>query len=319
MLIFSSAAIQRWRNRAFEFRQAVLGYPKLRKMFEHCNGYPLDLQNPLTHNAKINWKKVKDRNPLLTLTSDKVKVRDYVKSVLGDQEAEEILIPIYFISKTGRDIPHQNWEFEFFMKANHFSGGNMLVQPGADPKLIQETCENWLSTSYGQGMHEWAYRDIPRRIVCEKVLRTEHGQIPADIKYYCFHGIPKMLMILSDRFEDQKRVFVDENLNHLEGAQMINKPLLWPLPPLPNHLRMMEIASKLSKPFTYCRVDFYSIGEKVYFGELTHYTSSGYEPFSDYDLDLAFGELWKKENSHRSVLEILKSIKSKKLEVIHGD
>ena len=82
---------------------------------------------------------------------------------------------------------------------------------------------------------------------------------------------------------------------------------------------MMEIASKLSKPFTYCRVDFYSIGEKVYFGELTHYTSSGYEPFSDYDLDLAFGELWKKENSHRSVLEILKSIKSKKLEVIHGD
>lgn len=124
-------------------------------------------------------------------------------------------------------------------------------------------------------------------------------------------------MILADRFEDQKRVFVDENLNLLEGAQMIDKPLLWPLPPLPNHLRMMEIAAKLSRPLTYCRVDFYSIGEEVYFGELTHYTSSGFEPFSDYDLDLAFGELWKKENSHRSVLEILASIKAKNSRIVN--
>jgi hypothetical protein len=317
MFNHNSGALQRLKNRLFEIKEALLGYPKLKKMFAHQNGYPLDLQNPQTHNARINWKKVFDRDPLLTLTSDKVSVREYVKNCLGMMEAEKILIPIYHISKTGKDIPHQNWDFEFFMKANHYSGGNMLVKPGTDPNLIESTCKMWLATSYGQAMHEWAYRDIPRRIICEKVLRTQNGQIPADVKYYCFHGIPKMLMILADRFEDQKRVFVDENLNLLEGAQMIDKPLLWPLPPLPNHLRMMEIAAKLSRPFTYCRVDFYSIGEEVYFGELTHYTSSGFEPFSDYDLDLAFGELWKKENSHRSVLEILASIKSKNSRIVN--
>lgn len=312
MFIYQNSSFQRLKNRLFEFREAVLGYPKLKKMFEHFNGYPLDLQHPQTHNAKINRKKIVDRDPLLIQTSDKVKVRDYVKTCLGVREAERILIPVYHVSKTGKDIPHPSWDFEFFMKANHFSGGNMLVKPGTDPRVIEKTCQKWLSTSYGQAMHEWAYRDIPRRIICEKVLRSENGQIPADIKYYCFHGIPKMVMILSDRFEDQKRVFVDENLNLLEGSQMIDKPLLWPLPPLPNHRRMLELAAKLSQPFTYCRVDFYSIGEEVYFGELTHYTSSGFEPFNDYDLDLAFGELWEKENSHRSVLDILADIKAKK-------
>jgi hypothetical protein len=312
MSYWNKGVFQRWKNRLFEWKEARLGYPKLKKMFEHFHGYPLDLLNPTTHNARINWLKIYDRNPLITITSDKVRVRDYIKQCLGEEEAAKILIPVYHVSKTGKDIPHQEWAFEFFMKANHYSGGNMLVKPGTDPELIKMTCQKWLSSSYGQGMHEWAYRDIPRRIICEKVLRTESGQIPADIKYYCFHGVPKMLLLLVDRFGDQKRVFVDEKLNLLEGSQMIGKSPLWPLPHFSNHQRMMEIASKLAQPFDYCRVDFYSIGDQVYFGELTHYTGSGLEPFDDYDLDLAIGELWKIENKQFSILEMVEKIKSKK-------
>lgn len=317
MLFFVFATIQRWRDQVFEWRQALSGYPKLKKMFEHFNGYPLDLVNPITHNARINWLKIYDRNPLITITSDKVRVRDYIKQCLGEEEATKILIPVYHVSKSGKDIPHQDWDVEFFMKANHYSGGNMLVKPGTDPELIKNTCQKWLSSSYGQGMHEWAYRDIPRRIICEKVLRSESGQIPADIKYYCFHGVPKMLLLLVDRFGDQKRVFVDEKLNLLEGSQMIGKSPLWPLPHFSNHQRMMEIASKLAQPFDYCRVDFYSIGDQVYFGELTHYTGSGLEPFDDYDLDVAIGEMWKIENKQFSILEMVARIKSEKANLSH--
>jgi hypothetical protein len=286
-------------------------------MFESCNGYPLDLDHPKTHNAKINRKKISDRNPLIPVTSDKVKVRDYLRSCLGQEEADQLLIPVYHISKTGRDIPNASWDFEFFMKANHYSGGNMLVAPGTSPEKIVQTCTKWLNSSYGQAMHEWAYRDIPRRIICEKVLRTSTGEIPSDIKYYCFNGVPKMVLIVADRFGEQKRVFVDEHLQLIQGAQMINTSLIWPLPPIPNHARMMEIASKLAQPFTYCRVDFYEMGEKVFFGEITHYTSSGFEPFDDYDLDLAFGELWKIENKDIPVLEIVSKIKSEKSDTSH--
>ena len=96
MFVYQNSSFQRLKNRLFEFREAVLGYPKLKKMFEHFNGYPLDLQHPQTHNAKINRKKIVDRDPLLIQTSDKVKVRDYVKTCLGDREAERILIPVNY-------------------------------------------------------------------------------------------------------------------------------------------------------------------------------------------------------------------------------
>jgi hypothetical protein len=255
-----------------------------------------------------------DRNPLIPITSDKVRVRDYVKKVLGKNEAENILIPVYHISKTGKDIPHQSWDFEFFMKANHYSGGNMLVKPGEDPKLIRSTCEKWLKSSFGQAHHAWAYRDIPRKIICEKVLREKNGKIPADIKYYCFNGLPKMIMIFSDRFEEQKRIFLDENLNEIEGAQMYGKKKLWPIPEIPNHQRMIELSKKLSQPFTYCRVDFYSIGDRVYFGELTHYTGAGIESFDDFDVDLAFGKLWLPENKNKGALEMIAQVKSSERE-----
>lgn len=295
-----------------ELRQAHTSYPFLNNLFFQKHGYPLDLKNPQTHNERINHKKIHDRNPLIPITSDKVRVREFVKERLGEKEANDILIPAFHISKTGKDIPHQFWDFEFFMKANHSSGGNMLVKPGTDPELIRKTCQTWLKSSYGQFLHEWAYRDIPRRIICEKVIRTPDGQIPADIKYYCFHGRPRMIMILTDRFGHSKRIFTDEHLNVLPGSQMYGKEVLYPLPELPTQDRMLDLAAKLSRDFTYCRVDFYTVEDKVYFGEITHYTGSGLEKFDDYDMDLAIGNLWLPENKDCSILEMLQIVKSRK-------
>jgi hypothetical protein len=305
---------QRLKDFFFEVKNSLSSYPRLHQRFEEIHGYPLDLEHPITHNQWINHKKIVDRDPLIPLTSDKVRVRDYVREILGEKEASEILIPVYHISQTGRDIPHQDWDFEFFMKANHFSGGNMLVQPGTDPELIKNTCQNWLRSSYGQNLHEWAYRDIPRRISCEKVIRTESGDIPFDVKYYCFHGRPKMILFLTDRFGNQKRVFTDENLTFLPGAQQYGKEFLIDIPHFKTHERMLHLSAKLARPFRYCRVDFYTVGDEVYFGELTHYTGSGLEKFDDYDLDLALGKLWLPENKEFTALELLQQVKSGKQE-----
>lgn len=298
-------------DRVLELRQVLADYPFLHRIFYQKNGYPLDLKNPQTHNERINHKKIHDRNPLIPITSDKVRVRDYVRKVVGEHDAKDILIPLYHLSKDGKDIPCHSWDFEFFMKANHSSGGNMLVKPSTDPALIRKTCQTWLKSSYGQFLHEWAYRDIPRRIVCEKVIRTPDGQIPADIKYYCFQGRPRMVMILTDRFGHQRRVFTDEHLNVLPGAQMYGKDVLKPVPDLPAHGRMLELAAKLSRDFTYCRVDFYAVGDKVFFGEITHYTGSGLEKFDDYDMDLAIGHLWLPENKELSIREMVEKVKSR--------
>ena len=305
--------LQRIRDRFFGLKQVFFSFPSLKKAFLRSHGYPLRLNNPRTHNERINHKKIFDRNPLIPITSDKVSVREYVKAVLGEKEASEILIPVYHISKTGEDIPHHQWDFEFFMKSNHSSGRNLLVEPGTDPEVVKSTCRSWLKSSFGQALHEWAYRDIPRQIICEKVIRTESGKIPADIKYYCFHGRPKMILFLVDRFDHQRRVFTDIDFNVLPGAQMYGMEVLSPIPIPTTHDRMLELACKLAKPFTFCRIDFYTVGDTIFFGELTHYTGSGMEKFDDYDLDEAIGRLWLPENIDGSPLQMLEKVKAEKL------
>jgi hypothetical protein len=249
-----------------------------------------------------------------------VKVRDYIRKKLGNELADELLIPLFYVSKVGDDIPMESWDHDFFMKANHASGYNRHVKPSDDPKEIRILAKSWLAQSYGQTYLEWAYRDIPRRIICEQVLIDERGKIPMDIKFYCFHGKVKMVMFLDDRFGDQGRVFTDENLREIPNAQMIGNKKLSPIPQLDTFDQMKEISEKLSEDFIYCRVDLYSVGQKIYFGEITHYTGSGLERFDKYDVDLAFGELWKPENKDLNFFELYDKIKippfSKKQEIV---
>jgi hypothetical protein len=286
--------IQNSRDYFFNIRQRALNYPSLHKLFLKKNGYALDLKNPITHNQKINYKKLFDRDPLIPITSDKYLVREYIRKVLGDEVADEILIPIFGFSSTGQDLPFEDWDFEFFMKANHFSGGNMLVSPGMDPQFLRMICKKWLTTSYGQALHEWGYRDIHRRIICEKVLRDETGEIPNDYKFYCFQGKVEMIVILKDRFTNKQLVYIDTERNPILGAQMSNIETLNPVPEIPNYERMVALAEKLAQPFAHVRIDFYSFGKEICFGEITHYSSSGLNKFDDYQVDLELGMKWGK-------------------------
>ena len=42
---------------------------------------------------------------------------------------------------------------------------------------------------------------------------------------------------------------------------------------------MVEITEELAKGIPFVRVDLYSVKNRIYFGELTFYPSSGIEPF----------------------------------------
>ena len=53
--------------------------------------------------------------------------------------------------------------------------------------------------------------------------------------------------------------------------------------------QMIAIARKLSQPFPHVRVDLYNVNGKIYFGELTFYTSSGYINFEPDNVDFILG------------------------------
>ena len=60
---------------------------------------------------------------------------------------------------------------------------------------------------------------------------------------------------------------------------------------------MLELSERLSAGFPHVRVDWYNIGGKPYFGEMTFYTGGGYDPFyaleeQPDELDRELGELF---------------------------
>lgn len=254
-----------------------------------------------------------DRDPLIPITSDKVRVREFVRQRLGKTAAEKILIPIYHISKTGRDIPHQQWDHEFFLKANHGSRFNQVIQPGESPKVVAQLAVQWLNTSYGQALHEWSYRDIPRLILCEQVLRDAQGQIPMDIKLYCYQGKCKMIYFYKDRFSQPSQLITDEKGRIFPYLLKKGVTLMQETPALKNLPQMVEIADELSQGFRFCRVDLYSVEGQIYFGELTQYDGAGLEKIQSYEVDLAEGLLWRPEYQSHSLWEVYEEVMDKDL------
>jgi len=56
---------------------------------------------------------------------------------------------------------------------------------------------------------------------------------------------------------------------------------------------MLEIAETLAAGHDFLRVDLYDVGGHVYFGELTVYPHSGFDPITPPEWDSVLGSLWR--------------------------
>lgn len=260
-------------------------------------GYQLNLKNPKSFNEKIIWKKINDRNPLLPMTTDKYAVRSYIKKVLGEEKAKEILIPLLYVTDQPETIPFERLPSAFIVKPNHTSGDKIIVENGHfNKKKIIKTCRRWLKTSYGLEKLEWAYQPIKRKIMIEKLLRDDDGNIPKDFKFYMFHGKCKSVHVsvhlIFDRKDNHSRSYFDEKWNFL-SVKRSPSPLGPKIKKPKKHEIMLELAEKIAEAFDFVRVDFYNLNEKIYIGELTHYPASGRGKFEPQSFDFKLGKYWK--------------------------
>ena len=276
------------------FLNKISNYKLEKIRFYKKLGYQLNLKNPKSFNEKIIWKKINDRNPLLTITSDKYKVRSYLRNVLGEEKAKEILIPLSHVTDQPETIPFEWLPSAFIIKPNHTSGRNIIVENGHfNKKEIIKTCRRWLKTPYGLEKLEWAYQPIKRKIIIEKLLREDDGNIPKQFNFYMFHGKCKSVhVIFGNKINNPPISFFDEKWNFLS----VKKPNRLPGPKIKkpkNYEIMLELAEKLAEAFDHVRVDLYNLNEKIYFGELTHYTASGTIKLDPSSYDFELGKHWK--------------------------
>lgn len=239
--------------------------------FYFAFGRPLNLKNPQSFNEKLQWLKLNNyqHNPLAWQCADKLKVREYVKSI-GEGDILTKLIAVY---DKASDIDWNALPDSFAIKTNHGCGSNIICPDKSklDKEEARRKLDAWMRKDFHLRYSEMQYKHIDRKIVCEEYIRDENYPLPRDYKFYCFNGKAKAVMVCLDRFLGKTKYYLlDREWNLLRinpaGAKApegfsIEKPK--------DMDRMFDLADKLSKPFPFVRVDLYNAGEKIYFGEMT--------------------------------------------------
>lgn len=271
---------------------AILGYPLEKKNFRKSLGYELNLENPVSFNQKICWKKLFDRNPLLPILADKYTMREHIVKVLGVDEANQIMIPLLVVTEDPETLDFDQLPNSFAVKSNHGSGNNILVQNKheADRRAIIEKCKFWLKMRYGVRAHEWAYQNTPRKILVEVMLKNREGQVPPDYKFSMIHGKCAFIQVDCDRFGDFTRTLYDEkwNMINVEWKRKQGRAVAKPA----QLNKMIELAEKLSRDLDYIRIDFYVQDEKIFLGEMTNYPARGRGKFNPQSYDFELGTRW---------------------------
>lgn len=247
-----------------------------RAFYKIYTGKQLHLEDPKSVNEKMWWLKLNNRDPLLTRCSDKHLAREYVSNC----GFPDILIPQLGVYERAEEIPYDTYTEQVIIKCNNNSGGFIFYDPkdrAFDRKAANRKLNKSLRQKYYLVSREWNYKNIPPRLVVERVIRDKEGNVPSDYRFFCFDGVPKVLMrdigVLSKDGKYQHiypRAIYDMDYKEL--------PFTWgrvsykgTAEKPENYGRMIEIASALSNPFPFCRVDLYNVDGKIYFGEITFY------------------------------------------------
>ena len=262
----------------------------LQVLFRYYMGQTLNLKDPKSFSEKLQWLKLYNRKPEYTVMVDKIKAKDYVASIIG----KEHIIPTIGVWDDPEKIDFDALPDRFVLKCNHNSGTGMYIckdKLKMDIKSVISGLRLGLKEDYFFRYREWPYKNVPRRILAEKYMEDESGEL-RDYKFFCFDGEVKALFIATDRSRGRNATrfdFFDENFNHLpftnghpNARVTLTKPRRFE--------EMKLLASKLSKGIAHVRIDFYEICDQVYFGEITFFHWAGLMPFKPKEWDYLFGQ-----------------------------
>ncbi len=263
------------------------------KLFVLLNYYTLrktlpNIRNPITFSEKIQWIKLYGGLEKYTEYVDKYEIRDFIRKTIG----EKYLIPLVGMWGKSDEINFNKLPRQFVLKATHGQGYNYICKDKSslDIAMVRNTLTNWINEDFYKKTREIQYKFCKPKILCEKYLEDESGSL-IDYKIFCFNGKPHIIEVISDRYSEMKDDFMDLHWRKLpfiyngypQSIKILKKP--------PKLDEMIDIASKLSKPFPFVRVDLYSVNNSIYFGELTFTPANGLETFDPPEVDYQLGKL----------------------------
>ena len=228
-------------------------------------------KKPILLRDKLMWLTRYYQQPQKSICADKYRVREYI----AGKGLDSILIPIIGVYDKPEDINYDNLPNQFVLKCNHGSGYNIIVLDKSTINIadINKQLTSWINTDYHNRFCEIHYKNIQRKIVCEKLLSDT---APTEYQCWCINGEPESLLVCRKNFDGSYNSgsFSTEfkQLNDRYGEKCADG--VFECPKCLNEI--LEYSRILSKDFPFVRADFYEVEGKVFFAELTFTPNGNY-------------------------------------------
>lgn len=262
-------------------RKAILHY---RRVFGRRPNFVF----PKTFNEFLLHRSLLSRHRRWAVLADKITVRDFVAQRIG----EEHLIPLLWTGTDLSEAATRNLKFPFVVKANHISGDVLLARDESsfDWEAARIRANGWLASDYSLKVGEWQYRWIQPKLLIEEMLQDEKGMPPDDYKLFCFNGRVEIIQIDLNRFTNHTRSMRRRDFSPFpfdycyprDSREMAAPPCLG---------EMIRLAEALSRGERFFRTDFYIVGGKPVFGEVTLTPEAGLGAFDPPSWDQALWHL----------------------------
>lgn len=239
------------------------------------------LDAPRLFTEHVQRRKLVDRDARFAEMGDKVAVKAHVGQALGSSW----VVPTLW---RGSALPAEPaWPMPFVIKARHGCGQVAVVRDDADYRHARRQARRWMRGRYGWWLDEWAYGEMPLGLLVEPYL-GEGTALPIDYKLFVFDGRTRFVQVHLGRATNHRWIVFDLQWRRVSLPTDDVDPMR------PASLgRMIAAAETLGARFDFVRVDFYEVGGRPLFGELTFYPGSGLEKVSPPALDERMGAWWR--------------------------
>lgn len=209
-------------------------------------------------------------DPVRVFTSDKEWVKIYVAGTVGTENN----VPTLKILQSMEQCAHFDFPDRCAIKPTHLSGTVIIRRSGE--AIDFGRIAQWFSHNNYPRSREANYRSLKPKVIVEPLVFDNDNA--SDFKIFCVRGKPKLIQVDSNRFLGHTRNFYDVSWKRLR-FHMTHPPGDTDDAAPANLREMLDLAARLSRPFSFVRVDLYSNGTAVLVGELTHCHGSADEFF----------------------------------------
>ena len=220
--------------------------------------------------------------------ADKVKVRDYVREIAG----EEYLIPLIAVYESPDDVDYDSIPEGAYIKLNHGSGYNYIYK-ASEKSEIEKKVRKAFKKDFSTFQNERQYKNIERRIIVMPDMK-EGSEIFFEASLFTINGRVEIARV---RGED---ILFDVDRDYKVPPYHMFGNVREPIPEFESFHEVVELAEKLAAPFEFVRLDFMFFDYKPYFCELTFSPNAGRVKFVPDEYNYIIGDKLKFEGYHRA-------------------